>query len=87
MISSIVLTGTLKDTYKGKFRLIETHNNDPLNPNKDIISLIPLAYWSKDIDNVLFNIANNTNVVIKGHIETDKEIGLFIVVETMEVNK
>ncbi|MCR5505533.1 MAG: hypothetical protein K6F07_00855 [Bacilli bacterium] len=85
MISSIVLTGILKDPYKGVYRYVETHNNDVLNPEQEIISLIPLKYWTRDAKNPLFHAPNGTKVVIRGHIESDKEIGLHIVVETLEM--
>ena len=85
MISSIVLTGILRDNYKGYFRLVETHNIDVIDQEKDIISLIPVAYWTKETNNLLFKAPYGAHVVIKGHLETDVEVGLYIVVEIIEV--
>ena len=85
MISSIVVTGLLKDTYKGHYRLVETRQNEPFNTEKEIVSLIPVAYWTKEENNMLFKSPNGTHAVIKGHLETDPEIGLYVLAEIVEV--
>ena len=86
MISSIVITGILKDTYKTHYRLLETRNNDSLDVDKEIVSLIPVAYWTKEENNLLFRSPIGTHAVIKGHLETDPDIGLFVVAEIVEVH-
>ena len=85
MISSVVLTGILKDNYKSHYRFIETHHNDPFDGQNDVVSLIPLAYWTKETDNVLFKTPKGTRVVIRGHLETAMDVGLYVVVEILEV--
>ena len=85
MISSIVLTGLLKEVTNDGFRLIETHNSDALNPENDIICLIPLLYWTRDMANPLNNAPENMFAVIKGHLENDAKHGLYVLVESLHL--
>ena len=87
MISSIVLTGLLKEVREDNFRIIETRNSDALHPEKDIICNIPLLYWTKDKSNPLNNAPIDTWVVIKGHLENDDKIGLYVLVESIHIGK
>lgn len=85
MISSIVLTGLLKEVTEDNFRLIETHNSDALQPDNDIICNIPLLYWTRDKNNPLNNAPINTFAVIKGHLENDPKRGLYVLVESLHL--
>ena len=87
MISSVVLTGYLQDVLNERFRLVKTSNNDTFKPEEDIVSLIPVLYWTRDNKNPLINSKKGTYIVIRGHIESDSAIGLYILAETIQLSK
>ena len=87
MISDVVLTGLLKDVFDGKFRYVETHNNDVFQPTEDIVSLIPTLYWTRDASNVYNHQPNDTFVIIRGHLESDEKHGLYVLVENVHFTK
>ena len=87
MISDIVLTGILKEVYDKKFRYVETHNNDVFNPSKDIMSLIPTMYWTRDDNNIYLRAEEGQMVVIRGHLESDEIHGLYVLVESVQFFK
>ena len=85
MISSVIFTGLVKNKINSKFRYIETHSSDALHPDEDIVSLIPTMFWTRDEINPLMNAKENQFVIIQGHLESNKEIGLYILVETIQI--
>lgn len=85
MISSIIFTGITKDIFNKKYRYIETRNSDAFNPSEDVISIIPTLYWTRDEANPLNHLPNNSYVIIQGHLESDKHIGLYVLVETFNI--
>ncbi len=87
MISDIVLTGVLKEVFDDKFRYVETHNNDVFHPTENIVSKIPVLYWTRDKDNPFIKAAENTFVIIRGHLESDGKHGLYVLVETVQFGK
>ena len=87
MISSIIFTGVAKEMIDKKFRYIETKNGDPFHPEQDYISKIPVLYWTRDEYNPLTRVKKGTFVIIQGHLESDKEIGLFVLAESIHVAK
>ena len=87
MISDVVITGLLKDVFDGKFRYVETHNNDVFEPAKDIVSLIPTLYWTRDDNNVYLREEKDTFVIIRGHLESDEKHGLYVLVENIQYFK
>ncbi|MFA7032751.1 MAG: hypothetical protein WC201_04235 [Bacilli bacterium] len=87
MISSVVLTGYLDDVLHERFRLIKTSYNDTFKPDEDIISMIPTLYWTRDNKNPLINSKKGAYIVIRGHLESDSVIGLYILAETIQLSK
>lgn len=87
MISDVVITGLLKDVFDDKFRYVETHNNDVFEPSKDIVSLIPTLYWTRDDSNAYLREAKDTFVIIRGHLESDEKHGLYVLVENIQYFK
>lgn len=85
MISSVIFTGITKDKINKKFRYIETRNSDAFHPEEDIVSLIPVMYWTRDDSNPLMNAKDNQFVIIQGHLESNKEIGLYVLVEILQI--
>ena len=83
MISSVVLAGTLKEKINGRFRYIETTKDDSLHPSQEAVCHIPIQYWTRNENNALMTKEEGIEVAIKGRIESDEEIGLYILVETI----
>lgn len=87
MISDIVLTGLLKEKFNKNFRYVMTNSSDVFNPGKNIVSMIPVLFWTRDDNNPLMNADDNVFVVIKGRLETNDEIGLYVLCETIHITK
>lgn len=86
MISDIVLTGRLKNiiSKNKKFRIIETTSEDVLN-GKTIVSEIPILFWTREENNLLNRIPDDTFVIIRGRLESNKSIGLYVLVEHVQL--
>ncbi|NLV29497.1 MAG: hypothetical protein GXY57_05040 [Erysipelotrichaceae bacterium] len=87
MISSIVITGYTNEIIQKRFRLIKTTSQDAFHPDEEMISLIPVLYWTRDAKNPLISIRKGSYIVIRGHLEFDKEMGLYILAETIQSSK
>lgn len=85
MISTVIVTGLLKDIFDEKFRYIETKTSDSFQSEEDIVSLIPALYWTRDEINPLTLPAKDSFVIIQGHLESDEEHGLYVLVENIQV--
>lgn len=82
MISTVILTGFLDENLKGGYRLVKSTHVDILSPNRDeVVSYIPVLNWTRDDDNNLTRQPSGKFVLIQGHIECNKKIGLYILVE------
>ncbi len=86
MISDVVITGYFRKQMRGhrKFRIFETRSIDGLT-GEERISKIPVLHWTREENNVLERVNNDTLAVIKGRIETDDEIGLYVLVEMFQL--
>ena len=87
MISSIVFTGLAGKRIDKKFRYIETRQNDAFHPEEERVSQIPVLYWTRDEFNALNRMAEGTFVVIQGHLESNEEIGLYVLAESIHVGQ
>ncbi|HNX16089.1 MAG TPA: hypothetical protein PKO28_01750 [Bacilli bacterium] len=87
MISSVVLTGYLHEVIEERFRLVKTSAEDAFHPYEELVSMIPVLYWTRDQKNPLLSSAKGSYIVIRGHIECDKKIGLYILAETIQLSK
>ena len=83
MISSVVLAGTLKERINKTFRYVEAIQIDALRPSKEIVHRIPVQYWTKSDQNVLLNRQEGTQLVIKGRLESDEKMGIYVLVESV----
>lgn len=82
MISSIVICGTLLEKKTSIYRYITYYDNNAFHPEKGRIeSIIPIMYWSRDDKNLLFDMKAGKKIVVKGHLESNEEIGLYVLVE------
>ena len=84
MISDVVITGYLTDFDKRdkRFRHIEYRSTDALD-NVERIFEVPLLFWTRIENNILNNLKKGTFVVIRGRVEKDENIGLYILVENV----
>ena len=87
MISDIVLTGFLKDIFHEKYRIVETKTSDVFKPTEDYASQIPVLYWTREASNPLNRADNDTFVIIRGHLESDNEFGLYVLAENVQFLK
>jgi len=87
MISCCVVVGVLKEQ-KGVFRYIEsTGKNSCFSEDDYNASKLPLLYWTRDESAILMSPKEGTFVVVRGRIESDKEIGLYVLVEQLDMPK
>lgn len=87
MISSVVITGYLNEIVNEKFRLIKTSSEDAFQPCEELVSYIPVLYWTRDQKNPLLSTKKGAYIVIRGHIESDNNLGLYILAETIQLSK
>ena len=87
MISDVIITGYFRKQMRGnrKFRIFETRSYDALT-GETKTSLIPVMHWSREEDNVLERVDNDTLAIIRGRIEMDDDIGLYVLVEMFQLN-
>lgn len=85
MISTVVVAGTLISSDLANYRIITFRDNDVFHPeNGPIISSIPLQYWTRDQKNVLTEIENGKRILVKGHLESNELVGVYVLVEYLE---
>lgn len=84
MISNIVLSGTISDKIDSRFRILKASQNR-LSDGKEEEYHIPLLYWSRDNSNLLTSLKEGTKVLVQGRIETDKKIGLYVLVNILQI--
>lgn len=87
MISSVVVTGILKDKQNEVFRIVETNSTDAFHPEQAIISEIPVMFWTRDKSNPLMNASEGKFVVIKGRLESHPKLGLYVLCESLHITK
>jgi hypothetical protein len=87
MISSVVITGYLHEVINEKFRLVKTSSEDAFRPCEELVSYIPVLYWTRDQKNPLLSTKKGAYIVIRGHLESDNNIGLYILAETIQLSK
>ena len=85
MISTVIVTGLLKDVFDEKFRYLETRTSDPFQSTEDVVSLVPALYWTRDEINPLTIPPKDSFAIIQGHLESDEEHGLYVRVENIQV--
>ena len=86
MLSDVVLVGTLQEIMPSGFRYLLIDCLDVLK-NERKQARIPLLYWSKSKNNTLNAKRKGSKALIKGRIEADSNIGLFVLVEIIEIIK
>lgn len=86
MISSVIIKGVVGDKINENYREISFTDDVALSSHREcIVSHIPILYWTRDAHNALNNISNGSVILIKGHIESDIDIGLYVLAEYFEV--
>lgn len=85
MLSSVILKGSVGKLLEENFREIIISHDVALQGYESKISLIPCLYWTRDGYNALLNLPINTKVIVRGHIESDIHIGLYVLVEYLEI--
>ncbi|MDY0177989.1 MAG: hypothetical protein RBR85_01960 [Bacilli bacterium] len=84
MISDIVVTGTLGKKINSYLRELIIENFNNLTAKKENF-IIPIADWFKNENGKFHNLKEGTFVFIRGRIESEAKIGLYVVAETLEI--
>ena len=84
MISDIVLSGIVSEKIDNRFRMLKTCQKR-LSDGKEEEYHIPLLYWSRDNSNLLTSLKDGSKVLIQGRLESDKKIGLYVLVNVLQI--
>jgi len=86
MISDVVVSGLLGkiDDKDQRFRYITCSTRDVLVEKQKTFKL-PLMYWTKESNNLLNKQPINKLALVKGRIEYEDGMGLYILVETLHI--
>ena len=84
MVSNVTMLGQASDLIKGheEFRYIIVESCEAFD-DKSFFSKIPVRYWNRGTSKVLRDIPNGEIVCVFGRIESDPDIGLYILVEQL----
>lgn len=80
MLSSVVVVGHLGEHIDPFYRYLEVEDENVMHDDLSI-SRIPIKYWTRMSKNVLMSMQKGKNLVIRGRIESDPKLGLYILVE------
>lgn len=83
MISNVCLTGRLGGKINAKFRQVEI-DRTPIHSDQEVVDLIPISYWNTHHNSRLSRLDDGVLVMIKGRLERDPEIGIYIQCEHLE---
>ena len=81
----VSLIGKLKGVDDNHYRYLEVARPDSATTAENL--LIPCKYWTLDNSNLLTSLKEGTMLVIRGRIEQDSTIGVFVLVENVTVVK
>lgn len=84
MISNVIMSGLLKEKRSDGFRYLEVSVLDINHKGKEQIFKIPLFHWTREKRTILTNLPDNSPVLIKGRVEANEEVGLYILVESID---
>ncbi len=84
MVSNITILGHASDPIKGHedFRYVIVESCEAFD-DKSFFSKIPVRYWNRGTSKVLKDIPNGEIVCIFGRLESDPDIGLYILIEQL----
>lgn len=84
MVSTITILGQASDPIKGheEYRNVIVESCEAFD-EKSFFSIIPVKYWNRGTSKVLKDIPNGDIVCIFGRLESDPDIGLYVLVEQL----
>ena len=84
MVSNVTMLGQASDLIKGheEFRYIIVESCEAFD-DKSFFSKIPVMYWNRGTSKVLRDIPNGEIVCIFGRLESDPDVGLYVLVEQL----
>lgn len=80
----VTLVGKVSKSLDEKTRFIEVIN---ILSSDDKNLLIPIRYWTNDSHNFFLTIELGKLLIVRGRIDNDDKIGLFVVAEQITVVK
>lgn len=87
-IVNVNILGELDQLLEEKgFRYIKVEKFDPFsNAGENSFTLIPLKYWGLGYENeLLLKSKDGSQAFIRGRIEKDEEVGLYVLVERISI--
>ena len=78
-MNSITITGILRGEIKQKFRKLEYRLDDSIN-----VGIMHCTYWTKSSNNAFMEIPRDKNIIVRGHLDYDDDIGVYMIVEEFE---
>lgn len=84
MFNNVVLAGVVGEKIGRGFRYLKNRHLK-LHATKYDWHDIPCLYWSRDDDNLLTAIKEGTEIVLQGRIEYDDKIGLYVLVNIIQI--
>ncbi len=81
----VSLIGRIRGYVNETTRLIEVARPEMGDDIENL--LIPCKYWTKDAHCLLTKIKEGTMLIIRGRIDKDDKVGIFIIVEQITVVK
>ena len=79
-MNTITLVGKMQDSLDAKTRLIEL-----LRPEGDGSIKIPLRHWTREENTLLTTLKVGALVMIRGRIDVDPKIGIYVVAELINI--
>ena len=81
-MNSVTIIGKLQNSIDARTRIIEIIREDGDGTIK-----VPLKHWTKDENTLLNTLKEGAYVMIRGRIEVDEKIGIYVVSEQISIIK
>ncbi len=81
----VSLVGRIQGFKDERTRLLEVARPESVNNSDNI--LIPCQYWTRDEHNLLTKLNQGSFIIVRGRIDNDDKLGMFIIVEQVTIIK
>lgn len=81
-MNSVTLIGKLQNSIDARTRIVEIVRTDGDGTIK-----IPLRHWTRDENTLLNTLKEGAYVMIRGRIDNDDKIGIYVVTEQISIIK
>ena len=81
----VSLVGRIKHKKDDKTRFLEVNRPESVDSADNL--LVPCRYWTLDTNNLLTSLKEGQLVAIRGRIDIDDKIGVYVIVEQVVIIK